>query len=273
MARFWVGTSGWNYKHWIGLFYPPDLPPSRWFALYSAHFSTVEINYTHYQEPKDKTYDNWREGAPDGFRFAVKAHRFLTHRKRLLDPEDPLSRVIKGARRLEDHLGPILYQLPPKFPRTEERAERLEAFLDLLPGDLMHVIEFRDRSWWGNDTIRQLRRHGVAFCAHDMGGADVPLVASASFAYVRFHGGEQKYAGNYPDELLERWAGRLREIGGEVESVWAYFNNDIGGHAIHNAKTLARLLEAPGGHPGLTGATGRVRTPVSRRRQRIASST
>ena len=136
MARYWVGTSGWNYKHWIGLFYPKDLPSTRWFAFYASQFSTVEINYTHYQEAKPKTYDNWRESAPGGFRFAVKAHRFLTHRKRLADADDSLDRVIKGARRLEDHLGPILYQLPPQFRRNEEQAERLEpALLPVLHED------------------------------------------------------------------------------------------------------------------------------------------
>ena len=207
MARYWVGTSGWNYKHWIGRFYPKDLPSTRWFAFYASHFPTVEINYTHYQEAKPKTYDNWRESAPDGFRFAAKAHRFLTHRKRLADAGDSLDRVIKGARRLEEHLGPILYQLPPQFRRNDETAARLESLLEKLPRDLMHVVEFRDRSWWSDDTIDQLRRHNVAFCTHDMGGADVPLVASADFVYARFHGGEKKYAGNYPDRALEGLGG------------------------------------------------------------------
>ena len=118
MARFRVGTSGWNYRHWTGDFYPPDLKQRDWFSYYARHFDTVEINASFYREPSPQTYDRWREAAPDGFHFAVKAHRFLTHLKRLIDPADPLERVVCGARRLGEHLGPILYQPPPMFLAT-----------------------------------------------------------------------------------------------------------------------------------------------------------
>jgi uncharacterized protein YecE (DUF72 family) len=245
MARLWLGTSGWSYRHWSGQFYPEELPARRWFAYYAQHFPTVEINASFYREPNPRTYDNWREGAPNGFRFAVKAHQYVTHRKRLSDPTEPLGRILRGARRLEDHLGPILYQLPPAFRRTPENAARLDAFLELLPRDLDHVVEFRHSSWWTDDTLVELRAHSVAFCWHDMGGADVPLAATAPFAYIRFHGGDNKYAGNYPENALAAHARRIEAIARNVNDVWIYFNNDIGGHAIHNAKTLARLLNAP----------------------------
>jgi uncharacterized protein YecE (DUF72 family) len=243
MARYHIGTSGWNYKHWRERFYPKGLPQRRWLEFYSEHFDTVEINNSFYREPAEKTYEHWREQAPDGFCYAVKAHRFLTHRKRLHEPEDPLERVIKGARRLEDHLGPILYQLPPQFHRTDDNVARLDAFMELLPRDLLHVVEFRHKSWWETqDTLEQLRAHGVAFCTHDMGGAEMPLEATARFAYLRFHGPAGKYRGDYPDSLLRSWARRIEGLATDVDSVWVYFNNDIGGHAITNAQTLREML-------------------------------
>jgi uncharacterized protein YecE (DUF72 family) len=245
LATYWIGTSGWNYKHWKGLFYPEDLPQKRWFDHYARHFRTVEINNSFYREPAAKTYDGWRNAAPEGFCFAVKAHRFLTHRKLLIDPEDPLERIVKGARRLEHHLGPILYQMPPNFRRSGDRPERLEAFLRILPPDLEHVMEFRDKSWWTEETLDQLRAHAVAFCWHDFGGADVPLAATVRFAYLRFHGGGQKYYGNYPYDALEEYARRIRELAREVDDIYIYFNNDIGGHAVTNAQTMAGLLHAP----------------------------
>jgi uncharacterized protein YecE (DUF72 family) len=243
MARLWVGTSGWNYRHWAGDFYPSDLKPRDWFGYYAGHFATVEINASFYREPARQTFEKWRDAAPDGFRFAVKAHRFLTHRKRLIDPADPLDRVVKGARRLGKHLGPVLYQLPPTFHRKEENSARLDAFLEILPADLDHVVEFRHDSWYTRDTQQQLRRHNVALCWHDMGGKEVPFVVTAPLAYLRFHGGEKKYAGNYPDEVLAEHARRIQHLAEKVDDVWIYFNNDIGGHAVRNAKTLIRLLE------------------------------
>ncbi len=243
MPRFWVGCSGWNYKHWRHRFYPADLKSPRWFDFYAQHFCTVEINNTFYREAPDKTYDRWRDQAPDGFRFAVKAHRYLTHMKRLTDFEEPLERIIKGARRLEDHLGPILYQMPPAFKRNDDTVARLDTFLAALPKDLMHAMEFRDKSWYNGETVDQLRRHEVAYVAHDMGKDPIPLAATARFAYVRFHGsGGGKYHGSYPDEYLREYADRLRALA--ADEIWCYFNNDIGGHAITNARTLAEMLGA-----------------------------
>lgn len=240
--RFWIGTSGWNYGHWRGLFYPQKLAVKHWFEFYSRHFPTVEINNTFYREPAAETYDRWQRQAPEGFRYAVKAHRYLTHLKRLIDPEDSLERVIKGARRLKEHMGPVLYQLPPYFKRTEEHAARLEAFLELLPGDMQHCVEFRDNSWWEDEaTSAQLRRHNVAFCCHDSGGKETPFVATAGFAYVRFHGGSA-HAGNYADSELRSYADRLERLAVQADTVYIYFNNDVGGHAITNAQTLARML-------------------------------
>jgi uncharacterized protein YecE (DUF72 family) len=136
-----VGTSGWHYKHWRGVYYPRDLPTARWLQHYAAEFDTVEINNSFYRLPSEATFEAWREGSPPGFTFAVKASRYLTHMKKLKDPEEPLGNVLSRARRLGDRLGPILYQLPPHWGRD---LERLEGLLGLLPQDLQHAFEFRD---------------------------------------------------------------------------------------------------------------------------------
>jgi len=244
MARFYVGTSGWHYPHWRGVFYPEDLPSREWLSHYAQRFPTVELNASFYRQPKESTWGLWRRTVPEGFRFAVKASRFLTHIRRLAGPEEPLERVLSGARLLGDRLGPLLYQLPPGFHRTPENVSRLEAFLALLPEDLLHAVEFRHRSWFGDETVALLRRHGVAFCSFDMVGLECPLLATARFAYFRFHGSEALYASNYTDEMLHDWAARLDGLGREVDEAYVYFNNDAWGYAVANAHTLAGLLGA-----------------------------
>ena len=245
MARFWIGTSGWTYRDWKGRFYPKGLPARQWLSYYGQCFQTVEINGTFYRQPRDETWDSWRSAAPEGFRFAVKAHRYLTHYRRLNDCEGPLDTVVKGARRLQEKLGPLLFQMPPGFVRNDESARRLEAFLDLLPPGLMAAFEFRDDSWFGEDTFRQLRRHSVAFCSYDMVGQKCPLVTTARFAYVRFHGSQALYGSRYTDEELAAWGKRLAVLAAGLDEVYAYFNNDTLAFAVANAQQLSRLLSSP----------------------------
>ncbi len=249
MARFWIGTSGWHYRHWKGAFYPDDLPSGQWLPFYAARFTTVELNASFYRQPRASTWELWRNMSPEGFLMALKASRFITHIKRLADCDDRLARFLGGARRLGDRLGPVLYQMPPTFHRTDENVGRLEAFLSLLPRDLRHAFEFRHKSWFGDVTMDQLRRQGVAFCSFDMVGFRCPLVATASYAYVRFHGSEALYASNYTDETLDGWAGRLRKLAQSVDDVFVYFNNDAQGFAVANASRLGELLgvAAPSG--------------------------
>ncbi|MGQ9573356.1 MAG: DUF72 domain-containing protein [Chloroflexota bacterium] len=244
-ARFWIGTSGWHYAHWQGLFYPEGLPTSRWLAHYIQHFPTVEINNSFYRQPKASAWQLWRRSVPDGFRFAVKVNRFITHIKRLKEPEEPVQRFLDGARLLEDRLGPLLYQLPPNFHRTPANEARLAAFLAILPPRLEHVFEFRHPSWFQEGVFDLLRRHHVGFCAFDMPGMECPLVATAPFAYVRFHGSEALYASNYTDDMLAGWAERLRRLAEGLSDVYVYFNNDAFAYAVYNARRLAELLAAP----------------------------
>jgi uncharacterized protein YecE (DUF72 family) len=242
VARYWIGTSGWNYRHWRERFYPKGLAPRDWLGFYAEHFSTVEINYSHYRQPSAANWKTWRDGTPYGFRFAVKAHRYLTHLRRLKDPESSLKDVLNRATKLGEKLGPILYQLPPQFKSTPDTRDRLQAFLDLLPGNRMHAVEFRDKSWFGEDTLEALRNRGVAFCSFDRRNLTPPLVATAAFAYVRFHGSDDEPGGNYSEKDLAGWARRLEKLAREVDDLFVYFNNDAFGYAPANAAMIAGML-------------------------------
>jgi uncharacterized protein YecE (DUF72 family) len=239
-GRARVGCSGWEYGHWRGDFYPLDVPRTRWFEYYAERFDTVEINNTFYRLPEASTFARWAERAPLRFLYAVKASRFLTHMKKLKDPEEPLERLFTRMRPLARHLGPVLYQLPPNFKLDRGR---LEHFLQALPTGIQHVIEFRDPSWYADDVAGLLERHGVARCLHDMTGSATGRERVGPFVYVRFHGASGTYSGAYPADRLERWGEWLQEQRARGIDVHAYFNNDIGGHAPRDAVTLRRMIE------------------------------
>jgi len=238
-AEIRIGCSGWNYRHWRSAFYPQGLPVKRWFAFYAEHFDTVEINNSFYRLPKAETFDAWRDQAPPGFRYAVKANRYLTQARKLKDCEEPVARMMAPVRHLGETLGPILYQLPPRF---RINLERLESFLALLPRDLVHVFEFRERSWLTEDMLALLERHGASFCAHDMPGLATERWAVGPIAYVRFHGGSGKYWGRYSDEALLGWSDWMVAQARAGRPVWAYFNNDTDAAAIQDALTLKAMI-------------------------------
>ena len=239
-ARARVGCSGWEYKHWKGEFYPDILPRHRWFRHYAGVFDTVEINNSFYRLPQTQTVRAWRLQAPADFLYAVKASRYLTHMRKLKDPAEPLALLFDRAHELGPHLGPVLYQLPPRW---KVDYLRLEDFLCVLPRDARHTVEFRDASWYSDRTLDLLSRHNVALCLHDMAGSASPRMAVGPFIYVRFHGASAKYAGSYSPAQLEDWAEWLDAQLVEGHDVYAYFNNDVGGHAPRNAVTLRQALE------------------------------
>jgi uncharacterized protein YecE (DUF72 family) len=234
-----VGCSGWEYNHWRGSFYPHNIPRTRWFEHYTGIFDTVEINNTFYRLPEERTFARWAARAPAGFLYAVKASRFLTHMKKLKDPEEPLERLLGRMRPLAGHLGPILYQLPPGWKL--DRA-RLEHFLQVLPTGLRHVLEFRDTSWYSEDVARLLEQYQVARCLHDMQGSATARERVGPFVYVRFHGSSGRYGGGYSEDRLHGWADWLHEQRTTGADVYAYFNNDVGGHAPRDAVMLRRFL-------------------------------
>ncbi len=236
-----IGCSGWVYRHWKGGFYPSDLPQKRWFEHYAQSFDTVEINASFYRLPLASTFVGWKEKASAGFRYAVKANRFITHLKKLVGCEDQVDEFIALARGLGEALGPILYQLPPSLKKD---VPRLDAFLSRLPADLEHVVEFRHASWYEEDVLALLDRHAAGFVTHDLVGLVSPRWASGRTAYVRFHGTAGKYWGRYSEAQMADWAEWLVEQQSAGRSCWAYFNNDIHLHAIADALTLKAAVAA-----------------------------
>jgi len=234
-----IGCSGWTYRHWRDLFYPDKLAQKNWFAHYAETFGTVELNTSFYRLPKPETFETWRDQAPPGFRYAVKAPRFITHMKKLKECAEPVQEFLGRARKLGEAIGPILYQLPPRWACN---IERLEEFIALLPTDLAHVFEFRETSWITQEVLALLDARRVSFCVHDMTGSATPRWASGPVAYVRFHGGAGKYWGRYSDEALLSWTDWIVEQARQGRDVWCYFNNDIDAHAIHDALTLRAMV-------------------------------
>ena len=236
-----IGTSGWNYKHWFGRFYPIGLPQKDLLSFYAEHFDTVEINNSFYQLPEIKTVDSWRDTVPADFVFAVKASRFITHMKKLKAPKTSSEKFFHRADRLQDKLGPILFQLPPRWRRN---AERFAGFLEALPTNCRYAFEFRDPSWLHQEIYDLLRKHNAAFCIHDFREQHIPREITADFTYIRMHGpGAAAYSGSYPPKDLEAWANQIGAWRRNLKQVYVYFNNDIDGHAIKNALKLSRLCE------------------------------
>jgi uncharacterized protein YecE (DUF72 family) len=235
-----IGTSGWHYKHWRGNFYDPKCPASGMLAHYIRHFDAVEINNSFYRLPKVETLRVWRECTPPRFCFAVKASRFITHNKKLKDPQNALDRflppVVEG---LGGKLGPILFQLPPGWTVN---AERLEQFLAALPRRLRYTFEFRHPSWHVPRVYEILRKHNAAFCIFELAGFHSPLEITADFAYVRLHGPGGKYQGSYSDEAIAEWAHRVRSWR-HLREVHVYFDNDQAGYAAENALRLKKAVQ------------------------------
>ena len=238
-TRIHIGTSGWNYKHWVGSFYPEKFPAKNMLGFYSEHFDTVEINATHYHLPNFTSFDSWRETVPGNFVFSVKASRFTTHMKKLKSPRKSTEKFFVRAERLRAKLGPILFQLPPRW---KVNVERLAAFLSAMPRGHRYTFEFRDHSWFTPEVYDVLRAHKAALCFYHQMGYDSPQEMTADFIYVRLHGTESKYGGSYPDTLLKEWARRIRRWRKQSKEIYFYFNNDPEGHAIRNALTLKQMV-------------------------------
>lgn len=242
----YIGTSGWGHDHWRGPFYPREISGKHLFDYYSARFNTVEINNSFYRLPTEATVDAWRDAAPDGFVFSMKASQYLTHKKRLINPERYLPRMIDVAKRLGAKLGPLLFQLPPSFHRKDER---LQGLFEVLPPDLRYAVEFRDASWFDEAVRDLLSSRGVAFCIFEFGDLISPQWVTADFVYVRMHGPVGPYLGSYSRQRLEQWAARIASWDKQGKDVFLYFNNDESGYAPHNAVELRALLTSADERP------------------------
>ncbi|HYN29721.1 MAG TPA: DUF72 domain-containing protein [Dermatophilaceae bacterium] len=236
-----VGTSGWSYDHWDGVLYPPGTPPAARLARYVEQFGTVELNASFYRWPRSASFAGWRRRLPEGFLMSVKAPRGLTHAKRLCAPETWVDRIAAGWHELGPRRGVLLVQLRPDHARDDAR---LDYFLAALPEWVPVAVELRHPSWHDDGVLALLERHRAAYVV--MSGAHLPcvLAATAPFVYVRLHGPDHDhlYAGSYGDADLGWWADRLREWEAGGRDVYAYFNNDGGGNAVRNARTLRWLV-------------------------------
>ncbi|MFP5262426.1 MAG: DUF72 domain-containing protein [Blastocatellia bacterium] len=238
--ELWIGTSGWAYKHWLnGAFYPPKLRSDQQLPFYAERFPTVEVNFSFYRLPERSVFETWEEQSPDGFMFAVKASRYLTHMKKLKDPEEPLDRLMGRAKGLKKKLGPILFQFPRTWPANLERlAEFLEA-LAAYRGERF-AFEFRHESWLSAPTYELLERAGAALCIPIGPGVPLDIRLTAPWSYLRFHSGQ--WGIGYADDELAFWAGRIRRFLDQRADVYAYFNNDLEGHAFRDAARLRDML-------------------------------
>ena len=237
---YYIGTSGWHYEHWRNRFYPEQLTKAKWLEFYATHFATVELNNSFYHLPSETAFANWRDSSPANFIFAVKVSRFITHIKRLKNTEEAVDKFITRAKILDQKLGPLLYQLPPNMHRNDDL---LESFLSTLPQGMKHVFEFRHQSWLEEKVFDILRKYNMGLCVFDMPSISCPLVATADFAYVRFHGSTGLYFSCYSDEELADWVKRLADLASNLKALYIYFNNDAEAFAVRNALTLGNYLQ------------------------------
>jgi uncharacterized protein YecE (DUF72 family) len=240
-----IGCSGWNYRHWRELIYPKGLPARRWLEHYATLFDTVEVNSTFYRLPKRDAVANWVRESPPGFLFAIKASRYLTHVKRLLDLEPGLTRFYERLDPLlhTEKMGPLLWQLPANFHRDDER---LAGALERLPSGERHCFEFRHESWFCDEVYALLREHGAALVIGDH--PERPFQThelTADWTFVRFHYGSRGRGGNYSETELRQWGERIARFAVRGD-VYCYFNNDWQGYAVRNGLRLRSILEGSG---------------------------
>jgi uncharacterized protein YecE (DUF72 family) len=245
LERLHIGTSGWSYKHWAGLFYPEGVKPAKYLEYYVTEFDCVELNASFYRTPGIKTVEGWTRRTPASFRFCVKMNRVVTHLKKLVDAAEPLERFLAVFDPLRDRLGPFLVQLPPNL-RFDSNLSK--AFLQLLASHRNtgeFALEARHDSWFTPESISLLRHYGIVHVIADSGGRFAEAEAlTSSTVYLRFHGRGGLYSSHYSIEELTDYARKITGWLSEGGEIWAFFNNDIDGHAVHNAHELHALVKS-----------------------------
>jgi uncharacterized protein YecE (DUF72 family) len=248
LGHAFIGTSGWSYEHWQDSFYPRDLPKKDRFAYYTEHMPTVELNATFYHLFPEKTFQGWADKAPKGFIYAVKMWRRITHYKRLKQVDDDMLTFLTRAMLLDDHLGPVLIQLPPGLHRDDDLLKRFLSSLSeiqkSLHKKLRAAIEFRHASWFDEEVYRILENANAGLCLADMPKVQNPRRVTSDFSYVRFHGRPHLYQSLYSEEELAEWGGWLGEQLDAGRDAFVYFNNDFNAHAVLNARQLRDMLGA-----------------------------
>ena len=238
-----VGTSGWQYDSWRGGLYPDGVAKARWLEYYAGRFATVELNNSFYRLPHARAFSEWASRTPDDFVLAVKMSRYLTHIRRLRDPEDPVALFLDRARHLGPKLGPVLLQLPPTL-RCDPEA--IDITLGCFPSGVRVAVEFRHPSWFNDETQQVLAGHGAAWCLTDSMGRVSPELRTADWGYVRFHRGRARPDPCYGRTALMSWARRVSDLWPASADVYAYFNNDGHTCAVRDARTFALLVRRHG---------------------------
>ncbi|GMT48296.1 MAG: hypothetical protein IEMM0007_1862 [bacterium] len=240
MAKVKIGCSGFMYDHWRGVFYPEGLPKKNWFQYYTGVFDTVELNVTFYRLPKRESFAGWYKKSPEGFSFSIKGSRYITHVRRIKEPEEALERFFDVAVDLRDKLSVVLWQFPPGFGLD---LNRLENFLFMLRKyRVRHAFEFRHQGWIVPEVTELLRDEGHAFCMADWPEFINELPVTADFVYMRRHGHGGRYNSCYSLDELRKDAGRIKGYLKQGLDVYMYFNNDAFGYAPKNAVELKELL-------------------------------
>jgi uncharacterized protein YecE (DUF72 family) len=238
-AKIHIGTSGWHYDHWKGPFYPENLSSEEMLPHYADYLQTVEINNTFYHLPQKATLKRWKDAVPADFIFAIKGSRYITHMKKLKDPSGGVPALLEVIRVLGKKMGPILFQLPPRW---RINLKRLDTFLHFLPRDFRYVFEFRDSSWFTDGTYGTLGKWGAAFCIYHLAGQLSPKEVTTDFVYIRLHGPKGAYKGQYERKTLSGWAGAFSSWQRQGKEIFCYFDNDQGGYAAQDALRLQKML-------------------------------
>lgn len=237
----YFGTSGFYYDDWKGLFYPEDLPRKEWLQYYARHFRTIEINSTFYRTPRASSFEKWDRDTPHNFKFTLKGSRYVTHLKKLNDPQEGINNFYKAIEPLAHKTDCVLWQFPPSLQYDREK---LENFARVCSRDYANVLEFRHKSWFNEECYDLLKEHKLSFCMLSTPD-DLPEIAlqTSRTAYLRFHGKDLKkrYHYNYSDAELKEWANKIKEL--SPQRIFIYFNNDYDTHAINNARTLESMLK------------------------------
>ena len=241
-GRIHIGTSGWHYRHWVGPFYPAGMTSPTFLDFYAQQFPTVEINNTFYSLPRQATLEAWRDATPKGFVFACKASRFITHMKKLDDPKRSVKRFFETIDVLGPKLGPVLFQLPPRW---RVNVARFRAFLDALPTRYRYAFELRDDTWFTGEVLEAMERGRAALCLYDLAGRRSPETVTTDLVYIRLHGPGAAYQGQYSEAALERWAMKITIWAGEGREVYCYFDNDQNAYATQDAARLLRAVGPP----------------------------
>jgi uncharacterized protein YecE (DUF72 family) len=242
-SKVHIGTSGWSYKHWKGIYYPPKLATTKWLSFYAQTFSTTEINASFYRLPTQETVIKWMEQVPEGFVFCPKISRYLTHMKKLKEPEEPLERFFGIFEPMKKNMGPVLIQLPPFLKFNYETAEHFYQLLKKKYHNYEFVMEVRHDTWLAEESLTLMTKYDIGIVISQSGNRfPYSEMVTAKNIYIRFHGPEELYASSYSNKMLNEFGKKFKGWIKQGHVIWTYFNNDIHGYAIEDAKKLIEIM-------------------------------